>query len=436
MPKLNPIENNNDELDLLFTLSGRDMVKTYTLCTENVCRILRHYNGFKDRFRYDSFTNRLEARDDDTLPWRWYEDNDAIRVQNGVANRFSFFQRLSKQMATDAIMVVSSENAYDSGISFLKSLEWDGTDRIGTWLCNAYGVEDTEYHRSVGSNWMKGLARRILEPGSKFDYVLVLEGRQGAKKSSSLGALGGSWHMETTMSTDTKDFFMQFQGKAVVEFSEGETLSRTEVKKLKAIITTQVDSFRPPYERTTRDFPRRCVFAMTTNETEYLKDDSGNRRWLPVRVVRDEADVEWIRNNREQLFAEAVHRVSVLNETVWEFPREATEFEQAERRVQSPNADLVAQWYAGLDSHRRSQGVTIHEAYRDVWGLGFSTSPMTKFQEMDIGGILKDTLGLVKRRVMEGGFRTVKWYEERTSSPYAPAVGQKQAAEFDDPLDF
>src|ERR1019366_5023328 len=118
------------------------------------------------------------------------------------------------------------------------------------------------------------------------------------------------------MSTDNKDFFMQFQGKLFVEFSEGETLNRTETKKMKAIITTQFDRYRPPFGRSSQDFPRRCVFAMTTNQEEYLKDETGNRRWLPVRLVKKTADTEWLAENREQIFAEAYHRVITLKETI------------------------------------------------------------------------------------------------------------------------
>ena len=188
------------------------------------------------------------------------------------------------------------------------------------------------------------MVKRIVFPGCKFDYVLVLEGEQGIKKSMSLAVLGGNWHSETTMSTDNKDFFMQFAGKAIIEFSEGETLSRTEVKRMKAIITVQSDRYRVPFDRMTQDFPRRCVFAMTTNQSEYLKDETGNRRWLPVAVVAEEANIEWLQANRDQLFAEAYSRV-LAGEKIYEFPKEETERQQAARMIHDPNADLVAEWY-------------------------------------------------------------------------------------------
>jgi len=212
------------------------------------------------------------------------------------------------------------------------------------------------------------------------------------------------------MTTDNKDFFMQFAGKAIIEFSEGETLSRTEVKRLKAIITMQSDKYRPPYERSSQDFPRRCVFAMTTNESEYLKDDTGNRRWLPVTLVFPEADVEWLEKNREQLLAEAYHRVVPLKETVYELPKEETLAAQQARKIKDPNTDLVADWYwHELKDTDREKGITITQVHKIING-GFIHKALNKFEEMAIASILKDGLKLEKRREMVSGVRATRWY--------------------------
>jgi predicted P-loop ATPase len=255
------------------------------------------------------------------------------------------------------------------------------------------------------------MVKRLVEPGCKFDFVLVLEGKQGVKKSTSLSILGGDWHVETTMSTDTKDFFMQFAGKSIIEFSEGETMSRTEVKKMKAIITMQYDRFRMPYERTTKDFPRRCVFAMTTNQTEYLKDETGNRRWLPVLVESDHADIEWLAANRDQLFAEAYHRVVTLKETTYELPEKETLAEQQLRRIRDPYADPVAHWYYNiLKRGDREQGITVLQVFQQVHCGGSSFGKqMAKWEEMSISGILKD-MGLLSRQSTVNKVRASRWY--------------------------
>lgn len=397
-------------LDLLYTTDGQGK-KMYTQNTENMCRILRKLPEFSERFRFDAFRNAYELRDFKTEEWRDYEDTDAIDLQIRISILFPVFQKVGKEMMYDAIMKVSKEHEFDSAADFIRSIKWDETPRLDTWLTEVYGVPADVYHRAVGSNWLKGLVKRIIMPGCKFDYVLVLEGKQGSKKSTSLSVLGGDWHVETTMSTESKDFFMQFQGKCIVEFSEGETLSRTEVKRMKAIITMQSDKFRPPYGRVSIDFPRRCVFAMTTNQEEYLKDETGNRRWLPVAVKVPQANVEWLAMNRDQLFAEAYERVINKNETVYEFPEAETTAEQHKRRISDPNLDAITDWYwSVLKPGERAEGITVYQVMRDALHAGFLSRPMTKYEEMTIADILKNFLTLERRRVMEDNKRAWKWY--------------------------
>ncbi len=400
--KSQKIERQNPELDLLFVIIKGD--KIFIQNTENICRILRQ----RDFLRYDFFRNTLEIKVADA--WRMLEDHDTLNIQTEISILFPCFAKVGKEMVNDAITKVCRENTYDSATDWIKSLVWDKQSRLDTWLKLTYGVIDSEYYKKVGANWMKGLVKRIIHPGCKFDYVLVLEGEQGTKKSTSLGILGGSWHCETTMSTDNKDFFMQFQGKAIIEFSEGETLSKTEVKKMKAIITTQSDKYRPAYGRLSVDFPRRCVFAMTTNQEQYLKDETGNRRWLPVKCMGD-ANIEWLKENRDQLYAEAYNRVIVNNETTWEFPVEETLRQQNERRIHDPNAELVCDWfYNKLTSSQRAEGVTVHQAYRDAICGGYQNKPLDRWTEMSIADTFKSLLKLDKRRKMLDGVHSNRWF--------------------------
>ncbi len=423
------IKEDAPELDLLFTV-GRDKEKTFTKCTENMARILRNHPRFKDTVRFDIFKNIFEIRSANNNDWRQLEDNDTVIIQTQIQILFQCFQTVGKEMIEDSITLVGMENKMDSAADWLRSLTWDGKKRLNTWLCDTFHVEDTEYYRAVASNWMKGLARRIVEPGCKFDYVMVLEGDQGIKKSTSLAVLGGSWHVETTMGTDSKDFFMQFMGKAIIEFSEGETLSRTEVKKMKAIITTQSDKFRPPYGRLSIDTPRRCVFAMTTNQSEYLKDETGNRRWLPVACV-GMADVEWLAANRDQLYAEAYHRAVTIRETLHEFPEEETFAMQNARRINSPNADLIADWYCNkLKPSDREFGITIYQVYRDALHGGMPSKTLGRFDEMEIADVLKNGLRLIKERKMQGGVQSTRWMPqpgtiEKYETPTAETLFEK-----------
>lgn len=399
------------KLDLLFTVNAKKDI-VFTQNTENICRVLRKHPDFTSQFRYDSFKTVLEMKTKGK--WRSIDNNEIVSVQTAISIVLPCFAKVGKDMVYDAMIKVCYENEIDSAAEFVRSITWDKKKRLDSWLSLTYGVPDDIYHRAVASNWIKGLVKRIIEPGCKFDYVLVLEGIQGSKKSTSLAILGGDWHVETTMSTDNKDFFMQFQGKAIVEFSEGETMSRTEVKKMKAIITTQIDRYRAPWGRTSQDFPRHCVFAMTTNQEQYLKDETGNRRWLPVAVQFREANVEWLAENRDQLLAEAYHRVIVAKESIHEFPHAETLAAQESRRILEPNTDLISDWYYNvLTQEKRKEGVTIHMVYQDVLNRGFVTRTLSRFEEMSIADVLKSSIGLLKKRTKIGGSQQWRWFNEQ-----------------------
>lgn len=419
----------NPDLDLLHVITKDGSVK-YLQNTENICRILRTHKDFKDSLRYDSFKNIIETLKNGK--WKTLEDNDAVNFQTQISILFpDKFGVVGKLMVYDAMIKVAKENEIDSAADFIRSIVWDKKDRVSSWLTSVYGVPDDVYHQAAGSNWLKGLVKRITSPGCKFDYVLVLEGEQGSKKSTSLSVLGGDWHVETTMSTDSKDFFMQFQGKAIIEFSEGETLSRTEVKRMKAIITMQNDKYRPPYERSSQDFPRHCVFAMTTNQSEYLKDETGNRRWLPVALVNEEADIKWLEENRNQLLAEAYYRVETLKETTWDFPKEETLAQQQMRRVSDPNEDVITEWYYNrVSDSDQEDGVTIDRCYKEALHNNFVSKPITKFEQMSIATVFKEKLCLEKKRAMFLGQQSTRWYKTGLTQEVELSAIQLEIKEF------
>ena len=412
------------EIDLLFQTYKGD--KIFTQNTENICRILQKHPDFAGRLRYDTFKNIIEYKPSGETEFREFADHDVIDLQTAISILFPIFGKVGKEMVYDAITKTARENTIDSAVDYLRALKWDGVARLNTWLEKTFGTPDDLYHRAVGSNVLKGLVMRLMRPGCKFDYVLVLEGEQGMKKSSALAILGGGkphdgeiygpWHVETTMGMENKDFFMQFWGKAIVEFSEGETLSRTEVKRMKGIITTPVDRFRPAYGRQSIDFPRRCIFMMTTNQSEYLKDETGNRRWLPVKVEKI-ADLDWLYENHDQLYAEAFHRVMVLKETTYDFPVEETLAAQHLRRIHDPNEDNIAHWYFNkMTQAERDDGVTIYQAFRDVYCNGMTPQKgLDRGTEMAIAGVLRDVIKLDKRRKMIDGIQGVRWFMKEDS---------------------
>lgn len=409
----------DDGLDLLYYLNSKKD-KVFIQNTENISRVLVQHLNFAGKFRYDMFKNAAEYDDGG---WRPVEDRDVLNIQTGIQVLFPFFATVGKDMVFDAILKVCRDNQMNSAQDYLKGVAWDGECRLDTWLSKVYGCPDDVYHKAVGSNWMKGLVNRIMHPGCKFDYVLVIEGQQGLRKSTSLAVLGGNWHVETVFTPENKDFFMLFGGKAIVEFSEGETLSRTEAKRMKAIITMQFDKYRPPYERTTKEFPRQCIFAMTTNQDQYLKDETGNRRWLPVKCLRM-ADIDWLGDHRDQLFAEAFHRLMILNETTYDFPELETLEQQQMRQTTDPRFEQVYDWYYALSQVDRDKGITTREAYvGGVLGGAQLYREMGKLEEMVVSSILQNDMKLEKRRTMVSRQRFWKYYESERSAALSPQYG-------------
>jgi putative DNA primase/helicase len=392
------------KIEFLSTLN-KEKVQVPTVCMENVCRILHQDNAYKNTLKKDLFTQNILYKNE------LIQDEDLQTIVADISVRYPFLQKVSSFMVEEAIKKVSYDNRYDSIVDYFKSLVWDNVPRIDTWLTTVYGTPNDEYHRAVGSNFLKAIVQRNVHPGSKFDHVFVVESSQGKNKSTAFSILGGEWYVETSMSTDTKDFFMQLQGKMIVEFAEGETLSRTEVKRMKAIITTQVDRFRPAYGRFMQEYKRRCVFTMTTNEDTYLKDDTGNRRWLPTKLEREGgADIKWLKENRDQLFAEAYHRVINLKETYWEFPIEETLRQQELRQEEHPWEGLVDDWYWNeLSEQERRDGITVTYIFDNVIHKNLQSKPISKYDEMIIATILKK-LGLDKKRIHKGGARLTKWF--------------------------
>jgi predicted P-loop ATPase len=391
--------------------------ETIPLITENIQVFLNSYKDFAGCFRFNEFSQRIEYKH--VGVWRDYRDSDAIIIQTIISRAHPLFFRVSKGMVEDAVMANALRNAYDPVREFFKTLIWDKKLRLNTWLHKTYDVPDDDLHRAIGSNWLKGLVKRAMEPGCKFDYVLVLEAPQGAKKSMSLAVLGNPWHTETVFTPDSKDFFMLLFGNLIVEFSEGETLSRSDVKKLKAVITMQHDDIRLPYDRVISRHPRRCVFAMTTNEEQYLKDDTGNRRWLPVKVGAA-IDIEWLSENRDQLFAEAYHRAIELKEPIHEFPQEEMEQAQRERMIVDPQEEKIADWYQSLSTDTRAEGVTTREAFlgisptQETFGGG-----MSKLDEIRIGSVFRNTLFLQKKRKkINGIFRNMYFMTHKTEASF------------------
>ena len=209
---------------------------------------------------------------------------------------------------------IAARNSVDVLTDYIEdcAAKWDGKNRIDTFLTACAGVEDGEHTRAVSRRFLISAAARALEPGCKVDTMLVLEGEQGARKSTLLRVLAGgigktSWFSDNVpIDVDTKDACMALAGHFIVEFSELDKWKRADKAALKAFTSRQNDKFRPPYAAEPVDWPRRCVFAGTTNASAYLDDATGARRYWIVRCTQP-IRIDRLRKYRDQLWGEAAH---------------------------------------------------------------------------------------------------------------------------------
>lgn len=236
-------------------------------------------------------------------PPRHLTDADVSQVQEWLQN--SGLPKISRDTVHQAVALRAQERAFHPVRSYLDGLEWDGRPRLASWLNRYMGAEATPYAATIGRLFLVAAVARIFAPGCKADYVLVLEGPQGAGKSKACETLGGSWFSDALPDVSREQAASQhLRGKWIIELSELSALSRTETEALKSFISRPVERYRAPYDRVEVIEPRQCIFVGTTNRATYLRDDTGGRRFWPVKVGKIDGD--GLKADRDQLFAEAV----------------------------------------------------------------------------------------------------------------------------------
>ena len=381
---------------------------------DNVTKILKNHSLWKDNFRLDTFSNKTEIMINEK--WEILSEDNVLLIMIKIQEKYPrYFSRVSKDQVREAIRFVSFSNPVNTAEEWVKKFSWDKTPRLEEWLAKSLGLSNSKYLQETGRNFILGIIARIVHTSAKVDTVLVLEGKQGIGKSSLFRTLvGEKYYSETTIAIDNKDFFLQLQGKLIVEFSEGEILSRSETKKLKSIITQEVDRYRAPFAREVEDHPRRCVFAMTTNDSQYLKDETGNRRWLPVKCKN--VDLDWIKNNKEQLFAEAY--IKIKDKEKWYIQDTyLAEIEQEAREIEGVHDDLVLRWWASLSSQDRQKEHTLRECFEVIFKPTLHKE-LNKNLQIELGKSFIRVLKLENKRKTIEGVKLTYYYP----TPETPKV--------------
>jgi predicted P-loop ATPase len=315
----------------------------------NVAIALNHAPELVGRIRFDAFRTAVQMREmpwDARPEWRdWTDDDDvhlACWIQEAGINYPS--HRLP-----GVVGAMAAKIQHHPVRDYLDGLKWDGERRLETWpftyLGAAYDAgKDAALISAFGAKWMISAVARVFRPGCKADCALILEGVQGAGKSTSVRVLcGPDWYADQLSDIGNKDACQDLRGKWVIELAELKNVRGAEVEKVKGFMSRAVDHYRPSYARRTVDIPRQCVFIGSTNEDAYLHDTTGNRRFWPIKV--GQIEIKALTRDRDQLWAEAVHRYREGDN--WWLPRELedkAEKAQADRLEYDTWAAFVEPW--------------------------------------------------------------------------------------------
>lgn len=386
----------------------------------NILAALRNAPELKGLVRFNAMA--LEVEFTREPPWRnlengnrWGETDDTHLIAWLQQRELKVRNRGA---AADCVAAVAQESPYHPLREYLNSLTWDESWRLEGWLAKYLGATgDPRYLAAVGRRWLISAVARIMQPGCQVDHVLVLEGAQGLRKTEAARVLAvrPDWFVGELGTIGTKDALQQLVGRWIIEIAELKAIKSSEIEAVKSYLTQRHDTFRPPYGRRTAQFPRQCVFIGTTNETDYLRDRTGNRRYWPVKCAR--IDLAALERDRDQLWAEAVREYRAGEQ--WHLTEEESALatgQQSERVQITQTEEDVVTYLAAQRSAGKAE-LTVRDVL--VYGLGLQPDkPGYAESARRLGAAVAEAMDAAGWRKVGriGGNRTVYRFTAPTST--------------------
>ena len=390
----------------------------------NLGLIFREAEQFQGAFRFNEVTKDID------IHWGTFKDAPKQTLHIAVSNWL--FSELGIQTEPQTVKEQIAHNArlnsYDPLKEWLTCLEWDGVKRLETFFvdyCQSPSLFDDEtsalrYYSKVGPKFFVGAVARALDPGQLVKAILVLEGKQNAKKSALLRALGGRYFSDSQLNIRDKDSTLLIGKMWLIELAELSFMKGTTANEVKNFISRTEDHIRPPYGAVLEPFPRRAILVGTTNDSHYLVDETGNVRYWPVRVGL--IDVDKVLEDRDQLWAEAV-QLYLNGEQWWLEPEDVqmVEGQTAQRLPEDPLDELVQRWWLNFEPAKRIKDWTTTEIM--LQALGAAKDKIDNKTQQRVGLALQ-RLGFIKVRANKGYKYTAS--EELMSAPRVVLMGGLQ----------
>lgn len=350
----------------------------YTPTTDNIVIILRNDPRLKDGIGGIDVFAQKPVKIGSLLWWQYDPHKPSWSDTDDAALRYLLekdYGIVAKGKTDDAIAFVHEKNAFHPIRDYLESVKWDGVERLDTLFIDYLGSSDTAYTRAVTRKAFTAAVARIFMPGCKYDYMPVLVGKQGIGKSHILSVMGGVWFSDSITTISGKEGYEALHGSWIVEMAELTATRKQEVESIKQFISKREDRYRKAYARRVSDNPRQCVFFGTTNDSEFLRDYTGNRRFWPVDTDRDKRKKSIFKDLdddiRDQLWAEAVVRFKEHEPLFLESKLESEALEMQEKYTYRSTKEGLIQDYLETKLPTEWNDMNIYE--RTIWLEGDHT---------------------------------------------------------------